>query len=81
MQAIQLRVSDKVYGNLLWLLSRFGKDEIQVIKENNQFLSIQEYLKIELEQVEHGNGEFVSFEELERHLEETLQKYEENPFK
>jgi len=45
MQTIQLRVSDKVYGNLLWLLSRFENNEIKVIKENNQFLSIQDYLK------------------------------------
>lgn len=76
MQTIRLKVNDEIYKNLMWFLSRFEKDEIQVIKENNQFLSIQEYLKNELEQVEHGNVKFVSFEELERHLEETLQKYE-----
>jgi len=72
MQTIQLRVSDKVYGNLLWLLSRFGKDEIQVINEKSEFLAVQEYLKNELDQLESGKLEFVSFEELDNHLEETL---------
>ncbi len=74
MQTIQLRVSDKVYGNLWWPLSRYGKDEIQVINEKSEFLAVQEYLKNELDQLESGKLEFVSFEELDNHLEETLFK-------
>jgi len=76
MQTIRLRVNDEIYKNLMWFLGRFDNDEIQVIKENNQFLSIQEYLKNELEQVELGNSGFVSVEELANHLEETIQRYE-----
>ena len=76
MQTIRLRVNDEIYKNLMWFLGRFDKDEIQVIKENNQFLSIQEYLKNELEQVELGNSEFISLEELDNQLEETIRRYE-----
>ncbi len=76
MQTIRLRVNDEIYKNLMWFLGRFDNDEIQVIKENNQFLSIQEYLKNELEQVELGNSEFISLEELDNQLEETIRRYE-----
>lgn len=76
MQTIRLRVNDEIYKNLLWFLSRFGKDEIQVINEKSEFLAVQEYLKNELDQLESGTLEFVSFEELDNHLEETLRKYD-----
>jgi len=33
MQTIRMVVSDKVFDNLMWFLSRFNSDEIQVITE------------------------------------------------
>ena len=76
MQTIRLRVNDKVYRNLMWFLERFKKDEIQVIKEDSEFISIQEYLARELELLENEENEYVSLEELDDELKKTIQKYE-----
>ena len=76
MHTIRLRVNDKVYRNLMWFLERFKKDEIQVINEDSEFISIQEHLKTELEILENVKNEFVTLEELDDELEKTIQKYE-----
>jgi len=76
MQTIRLRVNDKVYRSLMSFLERFKKDEIQVIKEDSEFISIQEYLKNELDVLEKGKNEFLSLEILDSELEKTIQKYE-----
>ena len=34
MQTVRLRVNEKVYDKLIWLLSKFGKDEVEIIPEN-----------------------------------------------
>jgi hypothetical protein len=61
----------------MWFLKRFGKNEIEVINENEEYLSVQEYLKKELENMENGTAEFVSFNELDQELEATIRKYED----
>ena len=76
MQTIRLRVNDKVYKNLIRLLSKYSKEEIQVIEENDTYLSIQQYLEKELTSVEDGSAEYTSIEELENRLEATIRKNE-----
>ena len=76
MQTIRLRVNDKVYKNLIRLLSKFSKEEIQVIEENETYLSIQQYLEKELTSVEDGSAEYTSIEELENRLDATIRKNE-----
>jgi hypothetical protein len=61
----------------MWFLKRFGKNEIEVINENEEYLSVQEYLKKELENIENGTAEFVNFNELDQELEATIRKYED----
>ncbi len=60
----------------MWFLKRFNKEEIQIIEENEDFLSIQDYLRKELELVEKDTAEFISLEELDRDLESSIRKYE-----
>ncbi len=76
MHTLRLRVSEKVVRNLMWFLERFNKDEIQVISESNEFLSVQKYLEQELMEMETGNSEFISLEELDNHLEKTIRSHE-----
>lgn len=76
MQTLKLRVSDKVVKNLMWFLRRFNNDEIQIINEKNEFLSVQKYLENELCEVEAGNSEFISLEDLDNHLEKTIRSHE-----
>jgi len=76
MQTIKLKVSDKIVKNLMWFLGRFDKDEIQVIGENSEFVSVQKYMQDELSKLENGNAEFINIDELDDHLEATIRSYE-----
>jgi hypothetical protein len=76
MQTIRLRVNEKVYKNLILLLSKFSREEIQVIEENDTFLSIQQYLEKELASVEDGSAKYLSIDELDNNLDATIGKYE-----
>ncbi|SHI53603.1 hypothetical protein SAMN05444280_10370 [Tangfeifania diversioriginum] len=77
MQTIRLRVNDSIFQQLMWFLKRFGKNEIEVISENDEYFSIQEYLKKELEKIENGTAEFISLNQLDEELESTIRKYED----
>jgi len=77
MQTIRMMVSDKVFDNLMWFLSRFNPDEIQVIKESNEYVSIQNYLQHELNQLEEGKIEYLTLETLDQQLEATINKHED----
>ena len=70
MQTIRLQVNNNIYKHLMWFLSRFKKDEIQIIEED------QEYLKKELSRVEEGKAEYISLNELDKDLQSTIDKYE-----
>ena len=76
MQTITLQVNNDIYKNLMWFLSKFKKEEIHIILENKNFLSVQEYLQNELNNIEEGETGFIGIEQLEKELEETVRKYE-----
>ncbi len=76
MQTIRLRVNDKIIKNLMWFLGKFSKTEIQIINEDNEFLTVQHYLQQELKKIENGKVEFISLDELDSNLENTIQNYE-----
>ena len=76
MQTIRLRVNDKAYKNLIRFLSKFSKDEVEVIEENDTFLSIQQYLEKELASVEEGTAKYTSIEALANRLDDTIRKNE-----
>lgn len=76
MQTIRLRVSNKIYKQLMWFLERFKKDEIQIIKEDSEFISVQEYLNSELYKVENNKADFISLDQLDQELDNTIRKYE-----
>lgn len=49
-------------------MSKFGKDEIQIINEKEHFLSNKKYLENELSEIENGKASFVSESKLEERL-------------
>ena len=69
-------MNDRVYKNLMRLLSKFGRDDIQVIEEDENYLSIQQYLKKELSKVEDGSAEYIDIDDLEDTLDATMRKHE-----
>jgi len=78
MHTIHLKIHDKVYDKFLWFLSKFQKEEIEIINEDKSFTSDQRYLQKELDEMENGNAVFYSHEELEERLEKSLKKYEDH---
>ena len=58
------------------LLSKFSKDEVEVIEENDTFLSIQQYLEREFASVEEGTAKYTTIEALENRLDATLRENE-----
>jgi hypothetical protein len=49
---------------------------MQVIEEDDTYISTQKYLEKELATVEEGKAEYIDMEELEKSLEATIRKYE-----
>lgn len=76
MQTIRLRVNDKVYKNLLRFLSKFSNDEIQIIEEDDTFISVRQYLENELKTVEDGSAKYIDIDELDSSLDSTIRKHE-----
>ncbi|MCF8346557.1 MAG: hypothetical protein K9G38_05045 [Bacteroidales bacterium] len=74
MQTIRIQINDKVYKNVIRLLSKFSKEEVEVIEENDTFLSVQQYLEKELASVEEGTAKYTSIDALEKRLDDTLRK-------
>jgi hypothetical protein len=77
MQTIRLRVNDKVYKHLMGFLNKFSKDELQIIEEDQQFVSAQKEFRNDLELLEKGSSELIDLQQLEDALEATIRKYED----
>ena len=68
MHTIQLKINDKVYDKFIWLLSKFNKEEIEIVSETSDFKSTQNYLQKELEEIESGKANFLSQQDFENRL-------------
>jgi len=77
MQTIRLKVNNDAYKHLMWFLTKFKKEELQIIKEDDEFVSVQKYLQDELRSIENGSAEFVSVDELNAELEASIKQYED----
>lgn len=76
MHTIRLKVNDKIYEKLLWFLSKFSKDEIEIVVENSTFSNDQKYLEKELKEIMSGEAKFIDVEEAEERLEKSIKKHE-----
>ncbi|WP_282038294.1 hypothetical protein [Saccharicrinis aurantiacus] len=72
MRTIQLKVSDKIYDKFLWLLSRFSKEEIQVLSDESEFNATKKYLHSEFNALRSGKAELKSQSELENRLDRII---------
>jgi len=76
MHTLKLKVNDKVYDKLLWLLSKFSQDEIEIIPDTSDFIKNQNYLDKELNEILNDTANFVEIEELKKRLENVIIKHE-----
>ena len=74
MQTIRIRVNDKIYKRLLKVLSRYNYEDIQIIEENDNFISTEQYLIKELEKLKKGDSGFMDINQLEDDLESVIRK-------
>ena len=72
MQTIRLNIIDKVYDRLMWLLGKFSKDEVEIIKEDATFAENKSYLETELNEIVDGKAKFVTLEDAEQRLENVI---------
>lgn len=78
MRTVRLKINDKIYDRLIWLLSKFTKDEVEVIPEDSEFVENQSYLTSELREIEEGKAVFHNLEEVEQRLGKVIRKHEDN---
>lgn len=77
MLTIRLKIKENALDRVMHSLKAFTSDELMVIHEDQNYLDNQKYLKKELEEINNGNEEFISHEELESSLNEVITKYED----
>ena len=76
MHTLRIKVNDKVYDKLLWLLGKFNKDEIEIIAGTSDFTKNQKYLAIELNEIQNGTANFIEIDEAGQRLENMIKKHE-----
>ncbi len=76
MHTIRLKINDKVYDKILWLLSKFGKHEVEIINEDAEYFENQKYLEKELGEILSGNAKFIEMDEAEERLENVIKQNE-----
>lgn len=62
----------------MWLLGKFSKDEVEIIKEDASYIENKSYLETELNEIIDGKAKFVALEEAEQRLENVIRKHENN---
>lgn len=76
MLTVRLNIKENVLDRVMQSLNVFTSDEVMIINEDQNFLVNQIYLHKELEEINNGNAEFISHEELESSLNEVIAKHE-----
>jgi hypothetical protein len=78
MHTIKLKIEDKVYDKLIWLLSKFTKDEVEIILDESGFTETKKYLETELDEILKDKADFLTVNETEHRLENLIRKHEDH---
>lgn len=78
MYTLQLKINDKVYEKFLWLLSKFNKDEIEILSEKNDSVSNRQYFQKQLNDIVYDKEVFYSVREVEEIFDKVIDEYEAN---
>ena len=78
MHTIKLKISDPVYEQLLGLLSKFNKEEVEILSNDDEFTETKKYLEKELEEINTNKATFLTVKETEIRLESLINKYEDH---
>ena len=78
MQTVRLKINDKVYDKVMWLLGKFNRNEVEIIPDDPSYIEYQEYLQNELDEINDGKAKFQSIYELEARLDNAIKNRENN---
>lgn len=78
MHTIKLKIDDRVYDKLIWLLSKFTKDELEITIEEPNFTETKKYLELELDDILSNKANFLTVKETEQKLENQIRKHEDH---
>ena len=78
MHTIKLKIEDKVYDKLIRLLSKFTKDEVEIILEESSFTETKKYLETELDEILKDKADFLTVNDTEQRLENLIRKHEDH---
>lgn len=76
MQTVRLKINDKVYDKVMWLLGKFSRNEIEIIPDDPSYIEYKEYLQNELDEINDGKAKFQSIYELEARLDNVIRNRE-----
>lgn len=77
MKSLELKVNEKIYRKLLWLLSQFSSEDLIIVGKEQE---VKDYLDRELKEIDNGNAKFTTLEEMEVMLEDRIKKHENKNF-
>lgn len=78
MHTLKLKINDHVYDKLIWLLSKFTIDEVEIIMDESNFNETKKYLDAELDEIKSGKAKFFTVNEAEQRLEKLIKKHEDH---
>ncbi|MDC1222296.1 hypothetical protein N8Z47_06470 [Salibacteraceae bacterium] len=76
MATLKLKVSDKILDKVMWLLSQFNSEDLQILDSDETFEVSKRYVKNELTRLESGESKSYSIDEIDGILENSIRQYE-----
>ena len=76
MTTIRLNINEKVLEKVLKLLSRFTKEDVEIIKEDSDYLTNKEKIQGVMDRIDAGKEKLLSQDEFNSRLNQALSKYE-----
>ena len=77
MQTIRIQRNEKTLKKILSLIDGIKENDVKVVLEDDHFISVQNYLKNELEKFNNNMVDYIELDELDNALEATISKYED----
>lgn len=74
MKTIELKVNKKIYDKLMWLLGQFKSEDLIIIDKK---AIDKNYLDNQLNEIDNGDAEFLTLDQLDLMLDERIQKHED----
>lgn len=73
---IRLNINEEILDKVLWLLSNFKKEDLEIIQEDEDFSHNKKKLEDILERLDSGEEKFFTQEQLNSKVSQVLSKYD-----